>query len=31
MVASILFGISFLVLFALLQTVKPGKSLFDRN
>lgn len=31
MVASILFGLAFLALFAGMQTIKPGKSLFDRK
>lgn len=31
MVASILFGLAFIALFAGLQTIKPGKSIFDRN
>jgi hypothetical protein len=30
MVASILFGLAILVVFALVQAVKPGRSLFDR-
>jgi hypothetical protein len=31
MVASILFGLAFVAIFAGLQTIKPGKSLFDRH
>ena len=31
MVASILFALGFLALFAGLQMIKPGKSLFDRR
>ena len=31
MEAQIIFGLVVLVVFALLQMVKPGKSLFDRN
>ena len=30
MVASILFGLAFIALFAGFQTIKPGKSIFDR-
>jgi len=30
MVTSILFGLASLAVFALVQLVKPGKSLFDR-
>jgi hypothetical protein len=30
MAASIVFGLAVLAVFALLQLVKPGKSLFDR-
>jgi len=30
MVTSILFGLASLAVFALVQFVKPGKSLFDR-
>jgi hypothetical protein len=31
MEAQVLFGLVILVVFALLQLVKPGKSLFDRK
>ncbi len=31
MVASIVFGLAILAVFALIQLVKPGKSLFDRH
>jgi hypothetical protein len=31
MVASIVFGLAALVVFVLIQLVKPGKSLFDRH
>ena len=31
MVLSILFGVAVVIVFALLQTVKPGHSLFDRR
>ena len=31
MIASIVFGLAVLGVFALLQLVKPGKSLFDRH
>ena len=31
MVASILFGVAFLALFAVMQLIKPGKSFFDRK
>ena len=31
MIVSILFGLAFLALFAGMQTIKPGKSLFDRR
>ena len=31
MVGQIVFGVAALVVFALLQLVKPGKSLFDRK
>jgi len=31
MVASIIFGLAALAVFALLQLVKPGKSLFDKH
>jgi hypothetical protein len=31
MEAQVLFGLLVLVVFALLQLVKPGKSLFDRR
>jgi hypothetical protein len=30
MVASIVFGVLFLALFAGIQVLKPGRSLFDR-
>jgi hypothetical protein len=30
MVAQIVFGLAALAVFALIQLVKPGKSLFDR-
>jgi hypothetical protein len=30
MVASIIFGLAILGVFALIQLVKPGKSVFDR-
>jgi hypothetical protein len=30
MVASIIFGLAALAVFALIQLVKPGRSLFDR-
>ncbi len=30
MVASIIFGLVALAVFALIQLVKPGRSLFDR-
>lgn len=29
MVASIVFGIVLVAVFALVQTIKPGKSMFD--
>jgi hypothetical protein len=29
--AQIIFGVAVLVVFALIQLVKPGKSLFDRK
>jgi hypothetical protein len=31
MVASVIFGLAFLGIFAALQMVKPGRSLFDRR
>ena len=31
MVTSILFGLAVLIVFALVQTIKPGHSLFDRQ
>jgi len=31
MMMSILFGVAVLVVFALVQRVKPGHSLFDRR
>jgi hypothetical protein len=31
MVAQIVFGVAVLVVFALVQLVKPGKSVFDRK
>jgi hypothetical protein len=31
MTVSILFGLAFLALFAGLQLIKPGRSLFDRK
>jgi hypothetical protein len=31
MEGQVIFGIAVLVVFALLQLVKPGKSLFDRK
>ena len=31
MIASILFGLAVLVLFAVMQAIKPGKSLFARK
>ena len=31
MVASILFGLIVIAVFAALQSIKPGRSLFDRK
>jgi hypothetical protein len=31
MAAQVIFGLVVLVVFALIQLVKPGKSLFDRS
>jgi len=31
MVTSILFGLAILVVFAVVQVIKPGHSLFDRR
>jgi hypothetical protein len=30
MIGSILFGLVVLVVFAIIQTIKPGKSMFDK-
>jgi hypothetical protein len=31
MIASVLFGLAFLAVFAAIQAIRPGKSLFDRK